>query len=134
MAWFQHQPDPFSKKTRDLNRQLRNVKAEIQQLSLELDDEKEHPALTVTKEAATSDQSGTTGRQPFLDAVRQTFKRLMGMIQSRSPESERLVSYLAAGSFEGMRPLRYEKRVRRNRIIFYSLVIAILIFAVMGLL
>ena len=32
----------------------------------------------------------------------------------------KLVHYLSAGSIQGLRPLRYEKRVARNRFIFFA--------------
>jgi hypothetical protein len=32
----------------------------------------------------------------------------------------RLVTYLAAGGVRGLRPLRYEKRVARNRVILFA--------------
>ena len=37
----------------------------------------------------------------------------------------RLVSYLAAGGVQGLRPLRYEKRVARNR--FFVLITAVIL-------
>ena len=43
----------------------------------------------------------------------------------------RLLTYLAAGSFQGMRPLRYEKRVARNRFI---LLVTIFFLALLGIL
>jgi hypothetical protein len=42
----------------------------------------------------------------------------------------KLVSYLAAGSIQGLRPLRYEKRVARNRFLVF---VAALILALWGL-
>jgi cell division protein FtsB len=39
------------------------------------------------------------------------------------------VSYLAAGGIQGLRPLRYEKRVARNRFIFF---VVILFLALLG--
>ena len=42
----------------------------------------------------------------------------------------RLVSYLAAGGIQGLRPLRYEKRVARNRVI---LLVIILFFTLLGI-
>jgi hypothetical protein len=42
----------------------------------------------------------------------------------------RLVNYLAAGSIQGLRPLRYEKRVARNR---FLLLVAILVLVLWGL-
>ncbi len=43
----------------------------------------------------------------------------------------RLLTYLAAGSFQGMRPLRYEKRVARNRFI---LLVTIFFLVLLGIL
>ena len=42
----------------------------------------------------------------------------------------RLVNYLAAGSIQGLRPLRYEKRVARNR---FLLLVVILLLVLWGL-
>jgi hypothetical protein len=35
----------------------------------------------------------------------------------------KLVSYLAAGGIHGLRPMRYEKRVARNRFIFFAVIL-----------
>jgi cell division protein FtsB len=40
----------------------------------------------------------------------------------------KLVNYLAAGNIQGLRPLRYEKRVARNRFIALALVLVIVLF------
>lgn len=133
MPRHRHRRDPFSKKTRDLDRKLRTVKAQIEQLSLEVDDE---PAEKPKGTPAPDDPFTKAGpasngefRFPFESTLRPLFNRAASLIKRPSPESERLVNYLAAGSFEGMRPLRFEKRVRRNRIIFFGLIIVIVIIA-----
>ncbi len=46
----------------------------------------------------------------FFDRFRQHFRR-------PTTSNPRLVTYLAAGGVQGLRPLRYEKRVARNRFI-----------------
>jgi hypothetical protein len=51
------------------------------------------------------------------------FKRWRNHFQGPSTTNPRLVSYLAAGGIQGLRPLRYEKRVARNR--FIALVIVL---------
>lgn len=48
-------------------------------------------------------------------------RRLRTQFRGPSTTNPRLVSYLAAGGIQGLRPLRYEKRVARNR--FIALVI-----------
>ena len=40
----------------------------------------------------------------------------------------KLVNYLAAGSIQGLRPMRYEKRVARNRFIFLVVVLALVMW------
>jgi cell division protein FtsB len=48
----------------------------------------------------------------------------------RGPDTAnpRLVSYLAAGGFQGLRPMRYEKRVARNRFLGLVTVLFIILF------
>jgi hypothetical protein len=48
------------------------------------------------------------------------WKRLTGYFRGPTTHNPKLVSYLAAGSIRGLRPLRYEKRVARNRFIMMS--------------
>ncbi len=51
------------------------------------------------------------------------FRRLRNHFQGPATTNPRLVSYLAAGGIQGLRPMRYEKRVARNR--FIALVIVL---------
>jgi cell division protein FtsB len=51
------------------------------------------------------------------------FRRWRNHFQGPATTNPRLVSYLAAGGIQGLRPLRYEKRVARNR--FIALVIVL---------
>ncbi|HUB87654.1 MAG TPA: hypothetical protein VMB22_07150 [Verrucomicrobiae bacterium] len=45
------------------------------------------------------------------------WERLRNHFRAPTSSNPRLVNYLAAGGVHGLRPLRYEKRVARNRII-----------------
>jgi hypothetical protein len=45
------------------------------------------------------------------------FRRLRNQFRGPATTNPKLVSYLAAGGIQGLRPLRYEKRVARNRFI-----------------
>jgi hypothetical protein len=49
------------------------------------------------------------------------WRRLTGYFRGPATHNPKLVSYLAAGSIRGLRPLRYEKRVARNRFIMMSI-------------
>jgi hypothetical protein len=51
------------------------------------------------------------------------FHRLRNHFRGPTTSNPRLVNYLAAGGVQGLRPLRYEKRVARNR--FFALVIVV---------
>jgi hypothetical protein len=44
--------------------------------------------------------------------------RLKNNFRGPSTANPKLVNYLAAGSIQGLRPMRYEKRVARNRFLF----------------
>jgi hypothetical protein len=56
--------------------------------------------------------------------------RLRNHFRGPSTTNPKLVSYLAAGGLQGLRPLRYEKRVARNR--FLALVV-ILFLVLLGI-
>ena len=58
------------------------------------------------------------------------WQRLMRHFHGPVTSNPKLVNYLAAGSIQGLQPLRYEKRVARNRFIFFA---AVLFLALWGL-
>ena len=49
------------------------------------------------------------------------WKRFLDYFRGPPPANPKLLNYLAAGSIQGLRPLRYEKRVARYRLLFLSL-------------
>lgn len=51
------------------------------------------------------------------------WQRIRNQFRGPSTTNPKLVNYLAAGGIQGLRPLRYEKRVARNR--FFVLVIGL---------
>src|SRR3974377_605450 len=59
------------------------------------------------------------------------FNRMRNHLRGPTTSNPRLVNYLAAGGVQGLRPLRYEKRVARNRVVVFAL---ILFFILMGIL
>ena len=58
------------------------------------------------------------------------WRRWMNHLRGPPASNPKLVNYLAAGSIQGLRPLRYEKRVARNRFIVF---VVVLILALWGL-
>jgi hypothetical protein len=60
------------------------------------------------------------------------WNRIRNHFRGPTTSNPRLVSYLAAGGVQGLRPLRYEKRVARNRVmvlagIFFAIMLGILL-------
>ena len=56
------------------------------------------------------------------------FNRLRNHLRGPTTSNPRLVNYLAAGGVQGLRPLRYEKRVARNRFIWLVVVVTVILF------
>jgi len=54
-------------------------------------------------------------------------ERIKRQFQGPPVANPKLVNYLAAGSIQGLRPLRYEKRVARNRFIALTVVLGLVL-------
>jgi len=59
-------------------------------------------------------------------------RRLQNQLRGSPTANPKLVSYLAAGSIKGLRPLRYEKRIARNRFIFLSLFFVLILWGIVS--
>jgi hypothetical protein len=57
-------------------------------------------------------------------------RRIANHFRGPSATNPKLVNYLAAGGIQGLRPLRYEKRVARNRFVFFVIT---LFFVLLGI-
>lgn len=87
--------------------------------------EKVNP-LRDTDETATPDQFNELGVRKYdLPAL---FNRIQNHFRRPTTSNPRLVAYLAAGGVHGLRPMRYEKRVARNRFIFFAIVLFVILF------
>ena len=64
--------------------------------------------------------------------VSELWKRIQNQFRSPPAANPKLVSYLAAGSIQGLRPLRYEKRVARNRAIALIVVLGLVIWGLLA--
>ncbi|MCO5050983.1 MAG: hypothetical protein M9920_01610 [Verrucomicrobiae bacterium] len=64
-------------------------------------------------------------RKLDLPAVIQKIRRFFTGPNTSNPQ---LVNYLAAGGVQGLRPLRKERRVARNRFIFFAAVLFLVLF------
>lgn len=59
-------------------------------------------------------------------------QRVQRYLNGKPANNPKLVSYLAAGSIKGLRPLRYEKRIARNRFIFLSLFFVLILWGILA--
>jgi hypothetical protein len=57
--------------------------------------------------------------------------RLKNNFRGPAASNPRLVNYLAAGGVQGLRPMRYEKRVARNRFIAFALGLFLLLIGIL---
>jgi hypothetical protein len=55
------------------------------------------------------------------------WQRLTRFFRGPTSSNPKLVSYLAAGNIHGLQPLRYERRVARNRLLLWIGIIVVLI-------
>jgi hypothetical protein len=58
--------------------------------------------------------------------------RIRNHFRGPSTTNPKLVSYLAAGGIQGLRPLRYEKRVARNRFIALVVVLFVILLGLLA--
>jgi len=65
------------------------------------------------------------------EGVTSFWERLIRYFRGPTSSNPKLVSYLAAGNIHGLQPLRYERRVARNRLLLW---IAIIIVVIVGVL
>ncbi len=62
------------------------------------------------------------------------WQRLVRHFHGPVTSNPKLVNYLAAGSIQGLQPLRYEKRVARNRFIFFAMVLLLALWGLIAML
>ena len=80
-------------------------------------------SLQTAEETAPPDQFNELGVRKY--DLPGLFNRIRRLFQRPTTSNPRLVAYRAAGGVQGLRPLRYEKRVARNR--FVALAILLLL-------
>ena len=84
--------------------------------------------LRDTNEIAAPDQFNELGVRKY--DLPGLFSRIRNHFRRPTTNNPRLVAYLAAGGVHGLRPMRYEKRVARNRFIFFAGALFLLLLGV----
>jgi hypothetical protein len=67
------------------------------------------------------------------DDFASAWERLKTHFRGPVASNPKLVHYLSAGSIQGLRPLRYEKRVARNRFIVLAVVLGLVLLGIVSL-
>lgn len=60
-------------------------------------------------------------------------RRLKNHFRGPVTSNPKLVHYLSAGSIQGLRPLRYEKRVARNRFVFFAIALLAVLWGLIAI-
>jgi hypothetical protein len=108
--------------------ETRNPKPETSQPHEPIFEDVDQDRLKARGEIATPEHYNDLGVRKYdLPAL---LRRIRNHFRGPSTNNPKLVHYLAAGGVQGLRPLRYEKRVARNRFIFF---VAILFLALLGI-
>ena len=61
------------------------------------------------------------------------WERFTNHFRSQPPANQKLVSLLAAGNIQGLRPLRYEKRVARNRFVVLVVIFVLVLWGILAM-
>ena len=95
------------------------------------------PVFEEIKKAAPTAEPGTPEHYNELGVRKYDlpalWKRIRNHFRSPTTSNPRLVNYLAAGGVQGLRPLRYEKRVARNRFVALVVVLFLILLGVISL-
>jgi hypothetical protein len=154
MGFFHKKPDPISDRARALNSEIAALEAEIKKLSSRVE-VRETPKVRSTALPQGSAVPANPFGAPIFEKVDQNrikaptefstrghfnelgvrkydlaafFRRFRNHFRTQPASNPKLVNYLAAGSIQGLRPLRYEKRVARNRFIFLSCILLLVLW------
>jgi hypothetical protein len=147
--------DPISDRARALNDQIAALESEIKKLDTQIQHTtaprfrstalphgatiarahepvfEEVKLLRADDETATPDQFNELGVRKYdLPALLNRLRRQFSRPEAGNP---RLVTYLAAGGVRGLRPLRYEKRVARNRFIALVIILLVILLGVFSI-
>ncbi|MCI0535351.1 MAG: hypothetical protein L0Z50_08985 [Verrucomicrobiales bacterium] len=152
--------DPISERARALNAEIASLEAQIQKLGSQLqktDSPRLRSTALPSGQRATPTPAPTSRQEPVFEAndyqknaslepavtpqhfndlgmrkydLVSALRRLQVYFRGPPTHNPKLVSYLAAGSIKGLRPLRYEKRVARNRFIALCVVLVLIAWGI----
>lgn len=152
--------DPISERARALTAEIATLEAKIKELDTRVQKAQSHPRLRSTARPHGADlrSSSRPAREPVFEDVDHqrmksrneaenipvhynergvrkfdlagSWKRLQNHFHGPPANNPKLVNYLAVGSIHGLRPLRYEKRVARNRVLALAVILLIVFWGI----
>ena len=159
MGLFKRKSDPISARSKSLEAEIAALEAQIRNLNGKLDQEPPPPRVRSTTIPHPGHGAEGDAAQPVFESINHRvdqgpfsgaslkhfndlgvrkydlpalLRRIFSHFQGPAASNPKLVSYLAAGSVKGLRPLRYEKRVARNRFIVFFDALVILLWGIMA--
>ena len=160
MGLFKKKSDPISERARALNAEIAALESQIKKLNQQTGDS--DPASAIPKTVLTTNPApplneflaqeivfekveqkplradSTVTQEHYNEMGVRKFdlpgllQKIRGYFQGKPASNPKLVNYLAAGSVQGLRPLRYEKRVARNRFIALASFLLLLIWGIIA--
>ena len=160
MALFKKKADPLSERSRALNSEIAALEAQIKALDSKLHESPNRPRLRSTARPHNSPISAAavSPREPVFEPVDHqrvkahpepetapehihelgvrkldwagAWRRLKNHFHGPPANNPRLINYLAAGSIQGLRPMRYEKRVARNRFVGLTIILVVVLWGI----
>ena len=157
MGLFKKKADPISERSKALKSEISALESKIKKLSTQIeqttpgrsnvakmgDDRENSPVAPLPEpvfepidqnrlhtptepEVAPPEHFNELGVRKYDLSAQLT--RLKNHLRGKPVSNPKLVTFLAAGSIQGLRPLRYEKRVARNRFIFLSAIFLLVLW------
>jgi hypothetical protein len=154
--------DPISERARALNAEIAALEAQIKELDTRVRQPESQPRLRSTARPAGHivPAASPSPREPVFEQVDHhrvkaqpepqatsahfndlgvrkydlagAWRRLRNHFHGPPANNPRLVNYLAAGSIQGLRPMRYERRVARNRVIALTIFLLIALWIIIA--
>jgi len=159
MGWFRKKSDPIESRVQELERELEALRGEIDRQCAEPATEEVPPAFRSSfypgdKARSSAEESlifeaddqaalrqpvkylqerldGLSSKQTGVRARIREIKENLGASPSSNPK---LLKYLSTGNLEGLQPLRREKRIARNRVLFLTVLLALVLLGLASVL
>ena len=126
--------DPLESRARALKARLADLESQIQQLNQNGAEPPDTPTVHELKpgdEPLPPPPSRPPSEQPLgtSEPENETLWQWFSRRFRKPPISSnpRMVNFLAAGSIQGLRPLRYERRVARNRFLAFTVLLVLVL-------